>query len=227
MVSWYTDGLAISGNAPSIFKRTLRNGLPVTALILSSSFSLLSYMGVHAGSGKVFGWLLDMTAVAGLLTWGGICVTYIRFYDGMKVQGINRRSLPYTSHFQPYAAWYGAIGCFTICFVSVSGTFHSQLDINPNCLTQFSGWAVFLSGNWSSADFVTNYLPLVTFPILYVGARYWKRSALVHASEMDFYSGIAEIESNTYEEPPAKNMAEAFWKWLVSDRVEPFCMRQK
>ena len=41
---------------------------------------------------------------------------------------------------------------------------------------------------------------------------------------MDFYTGIAEIESNTYEEPPPKNRAEAFWQWLVSDRVESFCM---
>jgi hypothetical protein len=42
---------------------------------------------------------------------------------------------------------------------------------------------------------------------------------------MDFYTGIAEIESNTYDEPPPKNKVEAFWQWLVSDRVESFCMR--
>jgi hypothetical protein len=42
---------------------------------------------------------------------------------------------------------------------------------------------------------------------------------------MDFYTDIAEIESNTYEEPPPKNRVEAFWQWLVSDRVESFCMR--
>jgi len=90
---------------------------------------------------------------------------------------------------------------------------------------QFSGWSVFLRGNWTTADFVTSYLPLVTFPILYVGARFWKRSRPVVASEMDFYTGIAEIESNTYDEPPPKNRVEAFWQWLVSDRVESFCMR--
>jgi hypothetical protein len=42
---------------------------------------------------------------------------------------------------------------------------------------------------------------------------------------MDFYTGIAEIESATYDEPPPKNRVEAFWQWLVSDRVESFCMR--
>ena len=80
-------------------------------------------MGVHTGSGKVFNWFANMTSVAGLLTWFGICVTFIRFYAGMKAQGIDRAKLPFASRFQPYAAWYGAIGCITICFVGVSGTF--------------------------------------------------------------------------------------------------------
>ncbi|KAN0125126.1 amino acid permease [Russula decolorans] len=188
-------GLAIAGNAPSIFKKTLRNGLPVTALILSSSFALLAFMGVHAGSGKVFNWFANMTSVAGLLTWFGISVTYIRFYTGMKVQGIDRSSLPFSSRLQPYAAWYAAISCLIICM--------------------FSGWQVFLRGNWTTADFITSYLPLVVFPILYVGARFWKRSRPVSASDMDFYTDIAEIESNTYEEPPPKNRVEAFWQWLM------------
>jgi amino acid transporter len=110
-------GLAISGNAPSIFKKTLRNGLPVTALIMSSAFSLLAYMGVHSGSGKVFNWFANMTSVAGLLTWFGISFTYIRFYAGMKAQGIDRKTLPFSSRMQPYAAWYAAISCLFICVV--------------------------------------------------------------------------------------------------------------
>ena len=182
-------------------------------------------MGVHAGSGKVFNWFANMTAVAGLLTWFGISVTYIRFYTGMKVQGIDRTTLPFASRLQPYAAWYATISCSVICLVGVLGTFQSQLDIDR--LAQFSGWSVFLRGNWVSADFITSYLPLAIFPILYVGARFWKRSRPVPASEMDFYTGIAEIEANTFDEPPPKNRVEAFWQWLVSDRVESLlvCVR--
>jgi yeast amino acid transporter len=111
------DGLAIAGNAPSVFKKTLRNGLPVTALVFSSLFSLLAYMGVHAGSGKVFNWFAQMTSIAGLMTWFGIAFTYIRFYAGMKAQGIDRKTLPFISPLQPFAAWYAAVGCLVICFV--------------------------------------------------------------------------------------------------------------
>jgi hypothetical protein len=38
---------------------------------------------------------------------------------------------------------------------------------------------------------------------------------------MDFYTGLAEIEAETYDEPPPRNKAEAFWQWLVSDQIEP------
>ena len=87
-------------------------------------------MGVTAGSGKVFRWLADMTAITGLTTWFGICYTYIRFYAGMKAQGIDRKTLPFSSCLQPYAAWYGAIICLVICFVRVSVVIHSQLIID-------------------------------------------------------------------------------------------------
>ena len=83
------------------------------------------------------------------------------------------------------------------------------------CVLQFSGWAVFLKDNWDTATFVTNYIPLIMFPILYIGAKWWKRSTIVRASEMDFQSGLAEIEADTYDEPPPKNKWEAFWQWLV------------
>ncbi|KAI0935319.1 hypothetical protein AcV7_003793 [Taiwanofungus camphoratus] len=50
------DGLAIGGNAPSVFKKLSRHGLPWPALVCSALFSLLSYMDVKSGSGRVFGW---------------------------------------------------------------------------------------------------------------------------------------------------------------------------
>lgn len=74
-------------------------------------------MGVSSGAGRVFGWFSNMTAIAGLMTWFGISFTYIRFYKGLKAQGIDRTTLPYYTRVQPYAAWYGAIATLIICFV--------------------------------------------------------------------------------------------------------------
>ncbi|TFY62403.1 hypothetical protein EVG20_g6715 [Dentipellis fragilis] len=188
-------GLAVAGNAPAIFKRTTRNGLPYAALTLSALFAFLAFMSVNAGSGKVFNWFANMTSIAGLMTWFGISVTYIRFHAGFTQQGMDRSKLPYASKLQPYAAWYAAIACIVICF--------------------FSGWSVFLKDNWDTATFVTNYLPFILFPILYVSARLWTRTPPVKPLEMDFLSDLAEIEADTYDEPPPKNKFEAFWQWLM------------
>ena len=58
-------GLALTGEAPAIFKRTTKNGLPLPSIVVCSLFSGLAYMGISSGSGKVFGWLANMTSVAG------------------------------------------------------------------------------------------------------------------------------------------------------------------
>lgn len=112
------DGLALAGNAPKIFLKTGRNGLPYVSVIFCASFALLGFMGVKSGSGRVFNWFSNLTAIAGLLTWFGISFTYIRFYKGMQVQGFDRKTLPFASSLQPYAAYYSATACIIICFVS-------------------------------------------------------------------------------------------------------------
>ena len=49
---------------------------------------------------------------------------------------------------------------------------------------------MFLKGNWAVDTFVTNYLPFILFPILYVGARIWRRCSFIAPQDMDFISGF-------------------------------------
>ena len=86
-------------------------------------------MGVQAGSGKVFNWFANMMSVAGLLSWFGICYTYTWFYASMKVQGIDRKTLPFVSPLRPFAAWYALVCCLVICLVRVSVAIHLELNI--------------------------------------------------------------------------------------------------
>jgi amino acid permease len=55
---------------------------------------------------KVFGFLSDMTVTGGLISWGAICVTYLRF---RKACIENRLDLvpAAKSPLQPFLAWYG------------------------------------------------------------------------------------------------------------------------
>jgi amino acid transporter len=188
-------GLAASGNAPRIFLKTLSNGLPIVAVLFNACFALLAYTGVKKGSSQVFTYFSNITSVAGLLTWFGISITYIRFYKGMKAQRFDRTTLPYHSNLQPYAAWYAMCSIGVIIFLN--------------------GWSVFLRGPWHPSTFVTNYISLILFPILYVGARFYYREPPKKPEEMDFITNLDEIEADTYDEPPPRNMAVAFWQWLT------------
>ncbi|KIJ64060.1 hypothetical protein HYDPIDRAFT_91335, partial [Hydnomerulius pinastri MD-312] len=159
-------------------------------------FALLAYMTLSSSSGVVFTWLSNFAATCGLVTWFGIGVTYLRFYKGYSTQGFERSKLPYTTRFQPYAAWW-TVGA------SVFTLF-------------FSAWEVFLRNNWSTATFVTNYFPIIFFPVLYVLAKLVMKVPIIKPSEMDFVSDIKEIDAITYDDPPPRNWAEAFWAWLAS-----------
>ncbi|KAL5494760.1 hypothetical protein ACEPAI_222 [Sanghuangporus weigelae] len=188
-------GLALGRNAPRIFRSTTRGGLPLVAIAFTACFSLLAYMSVSSGSGKVFQWFVNMCSVAGLMNWFSIVVTYTRFHKGLVSQGIDRSRLPYHHKLNPYAAWYAVIACPTICL--------------------FQGYAVFLRDNWDTATFVTSYLPFVLYPIVYFGARVFRRVSPVRPEEMDFVTGQKEAEDSSYDEPPPRNIIERFWSWLT------------
>ncbi|EIW74479.1 amino acid permease [Coniophora puteana RWD-64-598 SS2] len=186
-------GLAAAGNAPKIFLRTTRSGFPIASVIFSAAFSLLSYMATSASSGEVFTWFSSMTATCGLWGWCAIGIIYVRYYAGIRAQKIDRRSLPYSSRLQPFASWWAIFAC--------------------GITMLFSGYEVFLRGQWSTATFVTNYLPIILFPVLYVLAKIVTRIPLVPVHEMDFVSG-SRVDDEL-QEPRSQTWLISFWTWLM------------
>ncbi|KZO99315.1 hypothetical protein CALVIDRAFT_548644 [Calocera viscosa TUFC12733] len=185
-------GMALIGNAPRIFARTTRNGLPWVAVATCSLSGLLAYLGTgNITAGTVFTYLSNMTAIAGLITWFGIGITYLRFHAGMKRQGIPRSVLPFKSWPQPFLGWYVVISTWVICF--------------------FSGYSVFLTGGWDTGTFITNYAPFILFPILYISYKLASRCHTWSTSEMDFKSGG---DLYPLEEDSPKNLMQKFWGWL-------------
>lgn len=195
-------GLALTHQAPKIFARTTRNGLPYVALIFCSLFAGLAYMSLGSTAGTVFGYFANLTSSAGLLTWWGICVTYTRWYAGLKAQGIDRKTLPYyaTLNKGAAAAWY-AIVFITIILI-------------------FQGFDLFLGAGeagyvFDHATFITDYLPVFLFPIIYFGYKWIKKTRILNADEMDFVTGLDVIEAESYDEPPPKNWVERIWSAIM------------
>ncbi|ORZ21469.1 amino acid permease/ SLC12A domain-containing protein [Absidia repens] len=164
-------GLAIAGNAPKIFTRvSKKRGLPYIALIFCSLFSLLAFMGITEGSNKVFGWFQGMTSMCGMITWTCIAITYLRFYYGMKAQGIDRSTIPFKAPLQPYMGYYVVIS--------------------------------------------TTIIMLFMAIVLFLGATFFRKSRFVRASEMDFHTGIAEIEAEAENEVMPTTLMGKFFEAL-------------
>jgi yeast amino acid transporter len=98
-------GMAREGHAPKFLLRVNRMGVPYIAVCSLALFICLGFMTLSSSAATVFGWLQDLVSVAALVGWLIICIVYLRFYYGMKKQGIDRSELPWKGPFQPYAAW--------------------------------------------------------------------------------------------------------------------------
>jgi len=185
--------LALTGSAPKIFAKCTKRGIPIYSVAAVMAFGLLSFLNVSNNSSVVFNWFVNVTTVSGLFNWITLGISYIRFRKGMEVQGINRADLPFRGMFQPFAAWYSIILSSIIILIV--------------------GFDVFFPGRWSVADFFAAYSGILMFAVPYIVHKAITRSKPVPYSEMDFYTGKAEVDKDelTNTIPVARNVWEKIW----------------
>ncbi|EJF56365.1 general amino acid permease 1 [Dichomitus squalens] len=170
-------GLALRGQAPRLFTYCTKNGLPLAAVIASSCFSLLAFMNVSSGAETVFNWFVNLSTVGGFFGWLAMNITYVFFYRGFKAQGLDRTKLVYHSGLQPWLSYWG-IFWITI-FILING-FNVFFDFN-------------------ASGFLTAYINIPIFAVLYFGWKIFKRTKVWKPHEMDFVTGIPTVEET--EEP--------------------------
>ncbi|KAF9878006.1 arginine permease [Colletotrichum karsti] len=159
--------------APQFMAWTNKLGTPYMAVATTSAVGLLAYMNLSENGGVVFDWLLNITAVAGLISWTCINICHIRFMAALKAQNISRDSLPYKAPFQPFFSWYGL--------------FFNVLIILTNGFTAFMGW--------STSGFFTAYISVILFVVLLVGHKIFNRSRPLKAHEADVTTGTLAASS--------------------------------
>lgn len=188
--------LGLRGHAPKFFAKTTSRGLPVVALVTICLSMGLSYMALGAGASTVLNWLSNITSLSGFITWAVICSAYLRFYAGVKVQGLDRKTFHYAHPWQPFPA-YWAIFWSVVVIV-------------------FNGWYVFTKGNWSTSNFIVSYINLPIFASLTIGFIIIKRPKVPTALEQDFVSNIPTDEEVYYEEPEPKTWFHKVCNWLFT-----------
>ncbi|KAL7270222.1 amino acid transporter [Rhizina undulata] len=176
-------GLACEGRAPAILARTDKRGVPIYALGLSACFALLAYMNVTDDSKLVFGYFVNLTTIFGILTWISILVTHIHFVRARRAQGVTDAEMAYTAPLG-IAGSYGAL--FLCCLIAIFKNF--------NVFTPSKSY-----GKWDMKNFVTGYLGIPLYLILIFGYKFWYKAPGIKPSEVDLFSGKAEIDREEEE----------------------------
>ena len=187
---------ALDGKAPAILKWE-RFGVPYGCVAATTALGCLVYLNVNNRAAEVFFWISNLSAVSTLIVWASVCYTYLRFYYGLRYNGIDRDTLPYKAPMQPFLAYFSICFCLLIAF--------------------FNGFDAFFPGKLSAKTLVPPYIDIPIFLTLFLGYKFVKRTKFVKLSEMDIWSGKAEIDrlEPTWPVVQPRNWLERFWFWLA------------
>lgn len=152
-------GLAANGRAHKVLARLNRFSVPWVAISVYGIFMCLGYMSLSASANTVFNWLQDLVSITTLTNWITILITYLRFYYGCKKQGISRSSLPWATPLQPYISW-ASLAMLSILLIT-------------------GGYSTFIKGQWSNETFVSSYINIPLFMILYFGYKYFCKTKII------------------------------------------------
>lgn len=79
--------LAHQGNAPKVFGKLNKNGIPVAGVLASSALTLVAVILNYLIPGKVFMYLISVAIIAGIINWTMIIITNLKFRKAKIAQG--------------------------------------------------------------------------------------------------------------------------------------------
>ena len=78
--------LARDGQAPKVFARCNKHGVPYAAVLVTWAIGLLSYLNLSSSGSTVFYWFTNISTVGGFISWILVLITYlVRFHPGHHV----------------------------------------------------------------------------------------------------------------------------------------------
>lgn len=69
--------LAREGQAPKVFTRCNKNGVPYVAVLITWAIGLLSFLNLSSSGADVFYWFTNITTVGGFISWVLVGVAYL------------------------------------------------------------------------------------------------------------------------------------------------------
>ncbi|KAI9757109.1 MAG: amino acid permease [Chaenotheca gracillima] len=192
--------LADQNQAPRIFSYIDRRGRPMVGIALASALGFLAFLAASSKQGDAFNWMLALSGLSSVFTWGSICFAHIRFRAGWKKQGHSLDELAFRSQPGVYGSWVGFI--FNILIL----------------IAQFwvGAWPVEY-GDMTTNERVTGFFQAyLAFPIViafYIPYKLYFKTPFMRSMDMDLKTGIRELDlASLVAEERAERAAWPAWK---------------
>ncbi|KAJ5646868.1 hypothetical protein N7490_003240 [Penicillium lividum] len=189
--------LACEGQAPKIFTRCNKNGVPYPAVLVTWAIGLLAFLNLSSSGSDVFYWFTNITTIGGFISWTFVGLAYLRFRRALGFHEL-LDSRPFKTPFQPY------------------GTYYAMVVVSLLAIT--NGYTIFFPGSFTASGFLVSYIVFVIFFLLYFGHKLWYRTPwIVPVADVDIFSGKEEIDRMCeleVEEVP-RNWLERVWWWIA------------
>jgi yeast amino acid transporter len=172
--------LAEQNQAPRFLAYIDRKGRPLFSICIASALGGLAFFAVSNKQQEAFDWMLSLSGLSSIFTWGSICLSHIRFRRAWYLQGHTLDELAFTSPVGVYGSWVGFI--------------FNVLVLIAQFWTGFApvGWQT-LTGRELAINFFQAYLAAPFVILCYLGHKMWYRTVVMRASEMDLFTGKREM----------------------------------
>ena len=188
--------LAVEGYAPGFFRYVDRGGRPLPATIAVLLCGLLAYISIDATGQVVFDWLVALSGLAALFTWGSICLAHIRFRAAWAHNGRTVEEIPFRAAFGVWGSWAGLILIF---LVLVAQFYTAMINLEDGSLGTAEG-------------FFEAYLALPLVLLFWAAGYLWKGKGFLKVSQIDISSGMREVDWDYINEKRARQKAYPAWK---------------
>lgn len=193
------QSLAEQGMAPRLFAFVDRKGRPLFSLLVSLAFGLLGFLVYSTTENTVFSWLLSISGLSAVFTWGSICFAHIRFRNAWLKQGNTLTQLPWASPFGIIGSWVG----FVLNVLVIIASFYS------------SAWPIG-EGEMTGSDRAYNFFEyMLSLPIalaFFFGHKLWYRTKYVRFDDIDVQTGRRDpVSEEVLEQERAEERAKPLY----------------
>ena len=148
-----------SGKAPRLFSQLSVRGVPVAALLATGLVSAMAFFVNLVGGQRIYQIFYNASGLSGFVIWLGIAVCHLRFRRAWLAQGHTLEELKFRAKFYPYGPWLAVVLFTVVLFGANVGVFTAPV--------------------FSWFDFITSYVMIPFFIMLYVGHKLWHKTRVV------------------------------------------------